>query len=81
MCNGNYGYFYDNGVELQMNANSWWEAKRSYLYSCMLCCSRGGTMKCSNCPVRSAMIENAKIFERRMPKQEQEWVRKEKELL
>lgn len=81
MCNGNYGYFYDKGVELQFNANSWWDSKRNYLYSCMLCCTRGGTMKCETCPIRGAMLENARIFEKKMPVQEKEWVKKEKELL
>lgn len=82
MCNSNYGYFMDKGVQLQMDSNSWWQAKRNYLYSCMLCCSRGvGACKCANCPIREAMLTNAEIFERKMPKQEKDWVQKEKELL
>ena len=82
MCNSNYGYFMDKGVQLQMNSNSWWQAKRNYLYSCMLCCSRGvGNCKCDACPIRQAMLVNADIFQKRMPKQELDWVQKEKELL
>lgn len=74
--------FMDKGVELQMNANSWWEAKKAYNYSCMLCCTRGcGAMKCASCPIRQAMLTNAKIFNSKMPKQEKRWVLEEAELL
>lgn len=74
--------FMDKGVELQMNANSWWEAKKAYNYSCMLCCATGcGAMKCASCPIRQAMLTNAGIFKDKMPKQEKRWVMKEVELL
>ena len=74
--------FEQKGVELQMNANNWWQAKRSYIYSCMLCCTTGvgGAMKCAQCPIRAAMLNNAMIFRKRMPKQELEWVEQEREL-
>lgn len=82
MCNNNYGYFYDKGVELQMQSNSWWQAKRNYLYSCMLCCTRNaGICRCDHCPIREALLVNADIFSQKMPKQEQDWVEKEKKLL
>ena len=74
--------FEQKGVKLQMDANNWWQAKRSFNYSCMLCCSRHvGAIKCASCPIREAMLTNAQIFRKRMPKQELEWVQKEKELL
>lgn len=73
--------FEQKGVELQMDSNSWWEAKRNYNYSCMLCCTRNvGATRCANCPIREAMLTNAHIFRKRMPKQELEWVEKEREL-
>ena len=74
--------FEKKGIELQMDANSWWQAKRSYNYSCMLCCTKNvGALKCTTCGIREAMLCNAKIFEKRMPRQEKEWVQKERELL
>lgn len=73
--------FEQKGVELQMDSNSWWQAKRNYEYSCMLCCTKGvGATQCANCPIREAMLTNAVIFRKRMPKQELEWVNKEREL-
>jgi len=73
--------FEQKGVELQMDANSWWQAKRSYNYSCMLCCTMGvGAVQCAHCPIREAMLTNAVIFRKRMPRQELEWVEKEREL-
>lgn len=73
--------FEQKGVELQMDSNSWWEAKKNYNYSCMLCCTRNvGATKCSSCPIREALLTNAQIFAKRMPKQELEWVQKEREL-
>ena len=74
--------FMEKGVELQMNANSWWDAKKAYNYSCMLCCTKGcGAIKCAHCPIRGAMLTNAGIFKEKMPKQELEWVEKERQLL
>lgn len=75
--------FMKKGVEMQMDANSWWEAKRAYNYSCMLCCHTGATggVKCAQCPIREAMLTNAGIFEKKMPKQEKVWVERERELL
>lgn len=73
--------FEQKGVELQMDSNSWWQAKRNFEYSCMLCCSRNvGAVQCSHCPIREAMLTNTMIFRKRMPKQELEWVQKEREL-
>ena len=74
--------FMEKGVELQMNSNSYWEAKRNYEYSCMLCCTRNvGACECAHCPIREAMLTNAeKIFWKKIPKQEYEWIRKEREL-
>lgn len=73
--------FEQKGVELQMDANSWWQAKKRYNYSCMLCCTRGvGATQCARCPIREAMLTNAKIFIKKMPRQELEWVEKEREL-
>ena len=74
--------FEQKGVELQMDSNSWWQAKRNFNYSCMLCCTRGvGVSKCANCPIREAMLTNAQIFWKKMPRQERKWVMNEKELL
>lgn len=73
--------FEQKGVELQMDSNNWWQAKRNYEYSCMLCCTRGvGATQCAHCPIREAMLTNAMIFRKKMPKQEIEWVEKEREL-
>jgi len=73
--------FEQKGVELQMDSNNWWQAKRNYEYSCMLCCTRGvGATQCAHCPIREAMLTNAMIFLKKMPKQEIEWVEKEREL-
>lgn len=73
--------FMEKGVELQMNANNWWQAKKSYNYSCMLCCTRNvGAVQCAHCPIREAMLTNAIIFRKKMPKQEKEWVQKERDL-
>lgn len=73
--------FMEKGVELQMNAQNWWQAKKSYNYSCMLCCTKGcGAVQCAHCPIREAMLTNAIIFRKKMPKQEKEWVQKERDL-
>lgn len=73
--------FEQKGVELQMDSNNWWQAKRNYNYSCMLCCTRGvGATQCAHCPIREAMLTNAMIFRKKMPKQEWTWVEKEREL-
>ena len=83
----NCGEYKDNrfeqkGVELQMDSQNWWQAKKAYNYSCMLCCCRNvGAVKCTHCPIREAVLTNAQIFWKRMPKQEREWAMKEKELL
>ena len=74
--------FEQKGIELQMDSNSWWAAKRNFNYSCMLCCTRGiSATRCTNCPIREAMLVNAEIFWKKMPRQEKEWVMNEKELL
>ena len=79
MCYGKEK-FNEKGVELQMNANNWWQSKRNYLYSCMLCCMQPGMSDCEHCPIREAMLTNARIFKNRMPVQELNWVEKEREL-
>ena len=73
--------FSEKGVELQMNAQSWYAAKRSYLYSCMLCCTRGIGIKCEVCPIRQALLTNAEIFKPKMDEKEKSWVEKEWKLL
>lgn len=84
-CNKSYSYsrFQEKGVELQNGAQNWWEAKRLYNNSCMLCCmtNRPGASDCFACPIREAMLSNAQIFWKKMPKQEYEWVEKERRLL
>ncbi len=79
MCNN--VRFNEIGVELQMNSNNWWAAKRNYLHSCQLCVIKPGAPKCEHCPIREALLVNAQIFEKRMPKQELLWVEKERKLL
>lgn len=83
-CNKKYATtrFFDKGVELQHDAASWWDAKRQYQHSCMLCCmsNRPGVTDCSACPIREAMLSNAQIFWHKMPKQEYAWVEQERRL-
>lgn len=70
------------GTEMQMNANNWWTAKYRFERSCMLCCTKGvGAVQCVQCPIREALLTNASVFWKKMPKQEHEWVKQEKELL
>lgn len=74
--------FMDIGVEMQMDANNWWAAKHAFERSCMLCCAKGvGAIQCATCPIREAMLTNARIFSPKMPKQEKKWVEKERLLL
>lgn len=85
MCRtGNYGQnrFAQKGVELQMNAINYWKAKKSYSYSCMLCCSHGvGAIECAHCPIREAFLTNCEIFKDYIPKSEEDFIQKERELL
>lgn len=84
-CSKSYSYsrFQDVGVEMQKDARNWWEAKSRYIHSCMLCCmsNRPGASDCTSCSIRNAMLSNAQIFWKKMPKQEYEWVEKERRLL
>lgn len=74
--------FMNKGVDLQMTATNWWEAKKLYNYSCMLCASRGiGAVNCASCPIRSAMLTNALRYWDKMPKQEKKFVEREQRLL
>ena len=69
------------GVEQQMDANSWAEAKQAYENACMLCCTKGcGAMQCAHCKIREAMLTNARIFRRKLTEDDKEWVEKEREL-
>lgn len=83
-CNKRYATtrFYEKGVELQNEATSWWDAKKQYQHSCMLCCmsNRPGVTDCASCPIRAAMLNNADFYWRRMPKQEYAWVEQERRL-
>ena len=78
----NRSRFQEKGVELQRDSQSWWESKKRYQYSCMLCCmsSRPGAVDCTACPIRAAMLENAEVFWHKMPKQEYAWVEAERRL-
>jgi len=74
--------FMQKGVELQMDANSWYAAKRAYEYSCLLCCTRGvGAVDCSQCPIRGAMLTNSIVFRKKLTKEDKEWVERERKLL
>ena len=74
--------FMNKGVEMQMDANCWSEAKRNYEYSCMLCCSKGvGAVQCAHCPIREAVLMNAQIFDGKLTKQDRRWVEEERRLL
>lgn len=77
-----YNRFQEKGVELQKDAKNWWEAKRDYNKSCLLCCmtNRPGATECSTCPIREAMLENAEVYWKSMPLQEYAWVEKERQL-
>ena len=74
--------FLDKGVSLQIDAISWYAAKHSYEYSCMLCCTRNiGATECASCPIRQAMLNNVEIMWKAIPKTDYEWIDKERNLL
>ena len=74
--------FMQMGVIMQMNSNSWDEAKQNYIHSCQLCCTKGvGAVQCAHCPIRNAMLSNATIFRYKLTEKDKKWVRKERELL
>lgn len=74
--------FIEKGVELQENAMSWYGAKQSYEYSCMLCCTRNiGATECAACPIREALLENVETMWKHIPKKDYEWIEKERLLL
>ena len=83
-CNKSYAStrFFEKGVNLQNGARNWWDAKQSYIKSCMMCCmsNRPGATDCAGCPIREAMLDNAKLFWKGMPKQEYLWVERERDL-
>lgn len=74
--------FMEKGVELQKDAISWTGAKRSYEYSCMLCCTRNiGATDCANCPIRAAMLDNVDVMWKSIPKTDYKWIEDERKLL
>lgn len=44
--------FEERGVEFQVNAQNSEQAKRSFDYSCNLCCNRGLRISCDRCAIR-----------------------------
>ena len=74
--------FEKTGVHMQMDANSWEEAKEKYEQCCLLCCTKEvGAMKCAGCKIREAFLINAElIFQSKLTKSDKEWIREEKEL-
>ena len=47
-------FFFNIGVERQLNSTTETEANRNFSISCKICCSRGYNQKCENCPIASA---------------------------
>lgn len=47
-------FFFDNGVQKQLESTTETEANRNFAISCSICCSRGYNMKCAQCPIASA---------------------------
>lgn len=82
MCMYPDNRFAKMGVEQQMDANSWQEAKAAYINACMLCCTKHcAALRCHLCPIREAMLENAKIFRKKLTAEDKEWIENEKEEL
>ena len=74
--------FARKGVDLQMNANSFRRARRSFDYSCMLCCRKNvGAIQCASCPIREAFLENGKIFAEKLSDDDKLYLKEERELL
>ena len=74
--------FLDKGVDLQKRATNWQGVVRSYEYSCMLCCTRNiGATDCASCPIRQAMLDNADDMWKSIPKEDYEWIERERNLL
>lgn len=47
-------FFFDKGVELQLNSRTETECNKNMEISCSICCSRGYNVKCDQCPIASA---------------------------
>ena len=47
-------FFFDIGVERQLNSTTETEANRNFSISCKICCGRGYHMDCEKCPIASA---------------------------
>ena len=74
--------FLEKGVELQIRAINWRAVVQNYEYSCMLCCTRNiGATDCANCPIRQAMLSNADLMWKSIPKEDYKWIEEERKLL
>lgn len=47
-------FFFETGVERQLNSRTETEANKNMEISCSICCSRGYNVKCDQCPIASA---------------------------
>ena len=73
--------FCEMGVELQMNSNSYWQAKKRFCNSCILCADKPNRPECRVCPVREAFLTNVEIFDKKIPDSERNFIQAERELL
>ena len=47
-------FFFNTGVERQLNSLTETECDRNFRISCAICCNRGYHMDCDHCPIASA---------------------------
>lgn len=47
-------FFFDTGIQKQLNSVTETECNRNFYISCSICCKRGYHMECDKCPISSA---------------------------
>ena len=73
-------FFFDIGVERQLNSITETEANRNFSISCAICCTRGYSQKCENCPIASANEQQkAAILDARKAERQQRQKRYEEQ--
>ena len=72
--------FTKQGVEEQMNANSFEDAKERYMKMCLYCVMNGENINCSKCKIRAAFLLNGMIFRKKLTRKDKEFIQQERGL-